>query len=456
MDIQGEITIEYYDGQKDKATLVSNDISSDIAVLVVEKPKALAMKFANTLELKVTNEVWAVGYPYGFTGEASVSKGILSARRSAGGIEFLQTDMSLNTGFSGGPLVDKKGMLLGMNSFATENSTIGMAISAENLETIIEKLIENKADNYLEGERPQNVLGVVLKEIGHDTEDLYNEKELIKTEDENQEKEDDSLNQGENIDNSQNNNNNTNKEEPFVDLPTYKILSGDATLKTLKVENYELAKGLPQYFNTITLKNNEKNLNITVETQDANATYTIIGNENFKEGENIVIIRVLAEDKKTKKDYKITAIQPIPPITKLDRAVGIITGVQKEYSSTLGVNCYRILWDYIDSDGVRLHPSSETDLVEKVKVEVYKGWSEYDDNVDSEGNPIRLLKSYEFKPTSLSQTKVYIPLSEIRSLLNDEDYIGGVYEGADLTIKTQVFTKEQGTFYSRNPESLQK
>lgn len=124
VDIEGEITIEYYDGQKDKATLVSNDISSDVAVLVVEEPKALAMKFANTLELKVTNEVWAVGYPYGFEGEASVSKGILSARRSAGGIEFLQTDMSLNTGFSGGPLVDKKGMLLGINSFATENSTI--------------------------------------------------------------------------------------------------------------------------------------------------------------------------------------------------------------------------------------------------------------------------------------------------------------------------------------------
>lgn len=54
-----------------------------------------------------------------------------------------------------------------------------MAISAENLETIIEKLIENKKDSYLEGERPENVLGVVLKEIGHETDDLYNEKELI-------------------------------------------------------------------------------------------------------------------------------------------------------------------------------------------------------------------------------------------------------------------------------------
>ena len=455
VDIEGEITIEYYDGQKDKATLVSNDISSDVAILVVEEPKALAMKFANTLELKVTTEVWAVGYPYGFTGEASVSKGILSARRSAGGIEFLQTDMSLNTGFSGGPLVDKNGMLLGINSFATENSTIGMAISAENLETIIEKLIENKKDSYLEGERPQNVLGVVLKEIGHETDDLYNEKELINKE-EKKESEDKEVEKDGNINNNQSNNNSKNEQENFVDLPLFipePIPSSLATLKYLRVENYDIQYRDGRQDYTIILKNNEKNLNISLETTDANATYTIIGNENFKEGENLVIVRVLAEDRKTKIDFKIKAINPI---TKLDRAVGIITGVQKEYSSTLGTNCYKIFWDYKDSDGVRLYPSSETDLLAKVKVEVYKGWAEYDDNVDSEGKPIRLLKSYEFKPTSLSQTSVYIPLNEIRSLLNDEDYVGGAYEGADLTIKTQVFTKEQGTFYSRNPESLQK
>lgn len=458
VDIEGEITIEYYNGQKDKAILVSNDISSDVAVLVVEEPKALAMKFANTLELKVTNEVWAVGYPYGFDGEASVSKGILSARRSAGGIEFLQTDMSLNTGFSGGPLVDKNGMLLGINSFATENSTIGMAISAENLETIIEKLIENKKDSYLEGERPENVLGVVLKEIGHETDDLYNEKHITSPEPEKNEESNHVQEENEKESNNTSNNGTANKkEEPFVDLPAFipeYIPSRLANLKSLNVENYNIQYKDGKNDYTIILKNNEKKLNISAETMDTKATYTIIGNENFKEGENLVIIRVVAEDKESINEYRIRAIQVI---TKLDRAVGIGAGVQKEYSSTLGVNCFRIFWSYIDSDGISLYPSSLTDLVTKIKVEVYKGWSQDNNGVDIDGKPVTLLKSYEFKPTSLSQTSVDISLNDIRSLLKDEDYIGGSYEGADLTFKVQVVTREQGTFYSaRIPELLLK
>ena len=52
------------------------------------------MNFGDTLKFKVTDEVLALGYAYNFDGEASVSKGILSARRSAGGIEFLQLDIS--------------------------------------------------------------------------------------------------------------------------------------------------------------------------------------------------------------------------------------------------------------------------------------------------------------------------------------------------------------------------
>lgn len=453
VDIEGDITIEYYDGQKDKATLVSNDISSDIAVLVVEEPKALAMKFANTLELKVTNEVWAVGYPYGFNGESSVSKGILSARRSAGGIEFLQTDMSLNTGFSGGPLVDKNGMLLGINSFATENATIGMAISAENLETIIEKLIENKADNYLEGERPQNVLGVVLAEIGHKTEDLYNEKHITNPKEE--KPEENKPEQEENVDNNNNsNNNNTNKkEEPFVDLPAFipeYIPSRLANLKTLNVENYNIQYKDGKNDYTIILKNNEKKLNISAQTMDAKATYTIIGNENFKEGENLVIIRVVAEDKESINEYRIRAVHPLQ---KIDRLASISIGANKRYVSELGTNCLEILWWYRDSDGIDLEQTVESEAITKVKVDVYKGWSSDGNDVDSEGKPIRFLKSFEFNTFTLKQTSVNIPLNEIRNLLNDEDYNG---DTADLTLKTQIVTREQGTFYGRNYEMINK
>lgn len=231
VDIKGEISISYHNGNKSTAQLVSNDIKSDIALLAVQNPKTKAMSFANTLELKVTNDVYAIGFAYALEGEATVTKGILSARRSAAGIEFLQSDISLNTGNSGGPLINDKGELLGINTYATENASIGMSISAESLETIINNLISNKKVNYLDGTRETNALSVVLKEIGHEKEDIYNESEIIKEVIKKEEKKDkennkddkdnkddngnhNGHNNGNNGNNNNNNNNNNNTETP--------------------------------------------------------------------------------------------------------------------------------------------------------------------------------------------------------------------------------------------------
>ena len=161
VDIEGKIEIEYYDGNIQQAFLAANDITSDIALLKVDKPKVKALAFGNTLTLKVTDELYAIGYPYGLEGEATVTKGILSARRSAGGIEYLQTDISLNTGNSGGPLINDKAEVFGMTTYAAENASFGMSISAENLENIISRLLEELEIEYLEDERPSNALNTV-------------------------------------------------------------------------------------------------------------------------------------------------------------------------------------------------------------------------------------------------------------------------------------------------------
>ncbi len=179
VDIKGSITIVYNNGQETTAELYSNDITSDIALLTVDKPLVKSMYYGKTLSIKVTDDVYAVGYPFAFEGEASVSKGVLSARRSAGGIEFLQSDISLNTGNSGGPLINDKAEVLGINTYATENASIGMAISSESLEVIINKLIENKMVNYIEETRPENALSTVLTEIGYKYDDLYSERYFL-------------------------------------------------------------------------------------------------------------------------------------------------------------------------------------------------------------------------------------------------------------------------------------
>ena len=81
VDIKGSIFIEYATGEEVEAQLYSNDITSDIALLVVEKPLVKAVSYGKTLSLNITDDVYAVGYPFVLKGEASVSKGILSARR---------------------------------------------------------------------------------------------------------------------------------------------------------------------------------------------------------------------------------------------------------------------------------------------------------------------------------------------------------------------------------------
>lgn len=241
VDIKGDISIEYYDGTKEKAVLFSNDITSDIALLAVENPKVKAMYFGKTLDIKVTDDVFAVGYPFALEGEASVSKGVLSARRSAGGIEFLQSDIALNQGNSGGPLINGKGELLGINTYATENASIGMSISSESLEIIINKLIESKEVKYLEEERPSNALSIVLVEIGHKTDDMYNEKGYLKKNEEeipveDEEKYDEEnnaeqLNQGKS---SGNNDNNSRPSEPKKDysIETHRTIATSQEYKS--------------------------------------------------------------------------------------------------------------------------------------------------------------------------------------------------------------------------------
>ena len=64
------------------------------------------MHFGNTLNVKIANDLYAVGYAANLEGESSITKGILSARRSIAGTEYLQTDAAINSGFSGGPLLN--------------------------------------------------------------------------------------------------------------------------------------------------------------------------------------------------------------------------------------------------------------------------------------------------------------------------------------------------------------
>lgn len=442
VDFQGTITIEYSDGKKSNAQIFSNDITSDIALLVVKKPKVKSMYYGETLSLKVTDDVYAIGYPYALTGEASVSKGVLSARRSAGTIGFLQSDISLNIGNSGGPLINDKAEVLGINTYATENASIGMSISSESLQEIIKDLIENPIVNYLENERPSNALSVVLNEIGYEVNDLYNEDEIIK-----KSNDDKIYNDEGNGKNHTNNGNNNNKQDKE------KTKSSNALLASLTIDNYKIdfSSSITDYY--ITLKNDEKSLAIDATTQDSLATFTISNNNNFTDGQNKIVITVKAEDG-TIKEYIINVTKPL---RYLEGAAGILCGLGTEKYN--GVNSLVVsACDFVDSDGIRLYANTTLDVVESVKLDVYAGWN--NSNVTGANTfgaslndiGLRFLKSYTFAPAH----SYGIPLSELRTYLTEDDYQGGSYPGADLTVYITMKTRKQGSFTEIMPWGLSK
>jgi serine protease Do len=113
------IEVGLSDGRIVPGHLVGFDELTDLAVVKVDADKLIAAKWGNSDDLEVGSLVWAAGSPFGL--RSSVTFGILSAKNRAGVAgtpyqDFLQTDAAVNPGNSGGPLVDKRGNVIGINT----------------------------------------------------------------------------------------------------------------------------------------------------------------------------------------------------------------------------------------------------------------------------------------------------------------------------------------------------
>jgi serine protease Do len=128
-----DVTVQFRDGQTAAATIVGVDAPSDIAVLRVEPGDHLIpIRRATGQRVRKGDRVFAFGSPFGF--KFSMSEGIVSglgrsARTAlgfAGYSNYIQTDAAVNPGNSGGPLVDVRGRLVGMNvAIATAQDSRG-------------------------------------------------------------------------------------------------------------------------------------------------------------------------------------------------------------------------------------------------------------------------------------------------------------------------------------------
>lgn len=428
VDIEGKLSVVFSDNIKATAKVYSNDIISDIALLSVENAKVKAMHFGNTLSLNITDDVYAIGYPYALDGESSVSKGILSARRSAGGIEFLQSDVSLNTGNSGGPLINDKGELLGINTYATPNASLGMAISAESLENLITKLINNNEVHYLESDRPSNALNVVLTEIGHQTDDIYGQKDIIKHH----------FHPEHNDDISKPDDKHNDNQSSMPSKPSRPI----TTFKDLKIENYDdfdfkKGGGGPKY---IELRNNETELNITIIPNDSRAIPMIEGNSNFKPGLNVVWLHLL-DGYDSRNTVELRVIKPISDFSN----ISVNVGASVQYCQNKNANCLHASANFQDRDGLLIYTDEYAILDSRVfntsTINVYAGQKGNGNASES----VRLLKSYTLTVNDIKKRSYDMDLQEIRSLLNDDDYKEQDNTYANITVEFIINTKQYGT-----------
>jgi serine protease Do len=111
-------------------TLVGYDSDLDLALLKIPGSYE-PLEFADSDNVKVGEKVIAIGNPYGLS--FSVTEGIISAvHRSVSGYsgKYIQTDAALNSGNSGGPLINSDGEVIGVNNFKLEGENIGLALES--------------------------------------------------------------------------------------------------------------------------------------------------------------------------------------------------------------------------------------------------------------------------------------------------------------------------------------
>lgn len=148
-----QMVITLHDGEQYDASLVGHDISNDIAVLKINPGDGSVrpIRVGRSERLRVGQRVFALGSPLGL--EQTMTSGIVSSlNRTIPSLSkrtmrsIIQIDAALNRGNSGGPLLNSRGELVGMNtaiaSRVGENSGIGFAIPSATIVRVVSQLIE--------------------------------------------------------------------------------------------------------------------------------------------------------------------------------------------------------------------------------------------------------------------------------------------------------------------------
>ncbi|HLX22142.1 MAG TPA: DegQ family serine endoprotease [Usitatibacter sp.] len=169
-----EITVRLNDKREFKAKVVGSDTRSDVAVLKVDATALPTVKIGDVSKLRVGEWVIAIGSPFNFTN--SVTAGIVSAKfrdnlsgdPNLDAVPFIQTDVAVNPGNSGGPLLNMRGEVVGINSqiFSRTGSFAGISFA------IPIDYAYNVADQIMKtGHVTRGRIGVGIQNVSRDIAD---------------------------------------------------------------------------------------------------------------------------------------------------------------------------------------------------------------------------------------------------------------------------------------------
>lgn len=162
------VTVKLSDGTRLDATIVGTDPLTDIALLKVDSDRPLpVVEFGSSSEMRVGDEVIAMGNPFGLGG--TVTAGIVSAKgrdiRSGPYDNYIQTDAAINRGNSGGPLFNTEGKVIGVNTaiLSPDGGSVGIGFAVPS--DMVKKVVADLEDD---GRIDRGWLGVQIRPMSEE------------------------------------------------------------------------------------------------------------------------------------------------------------------------------------------------------------------------------------------------------------------------------------------------
>jgi serine protease Do len=171
-----QVTVKLIDKREFKAKVIGTDKASDVAVLKIEASNLPVVKTGSAANTRVGEWVLAIGSPYGF--ENSASAGIVSAKSRSlpdgSYVPFIQTDVAVNPGNSGGPLFNMAGEVIGINSqiYSRSGGYQGLSFAIP-----IEVALNVERQLVTHGKVQRGRLGVFIQEVNQSLADSFGLKQ---------------------------------------------------------------------------------------------------------------------------------------------------------------------------------------------------------------------------------------------------------------------------------------